>query len=172
MTFADFERTPEPRAGRQELYHGELREVSPPKHDHYLVQRQIRRLLEAAAGTAGEVDIELGYRPLPEYEYWEADIAFVSRERWDGIPRKGNLQGSPELVIEVLSPSNSASEIWDRRNTCFASYCREFWVVDLDQREVEVATPDGRSATYRPGQEIPLFFAADAKIAVSAIFGL
>jgi Uma2 family endonuclease len=118
MTFAEFEQLPDYHGWRQELYHGEPFNVPPPKHGHYLIQRRLRSGLESAAGDAGEVSTEMGYRPLPEHEYWIADVAFVSRERWDRIPRKGYLQGVPELVIEVLSPSNTVAEIRDKKKVC------------------------------------------------------
>ena len=67
----------------------------------------------------------------------------MPRERWDGI--EDYLFGAPELVIEVLSPSNTASEMRDKRKLCLANGSVEFWVVDPEQREVEVSTPDGHS---------------------------
>jgi hypothetical protein len=45
-----------------------------------------------------------------------------------------------------------------------------FWVVDEDYREIEVWTPDGRTVTYRSGQEIPLFFASGATLRIDDIF--
>ena len=42
--------------------------------------------------------------------------------------------------------------------------------MDIERRQVEVSTPDGRSLTYKPGQSIPLFFAAEASLAVGSIF--
>ena|GEM_PF-3878740 len=42
-------------------------------------------------------------------------------------------------------------------------------MVDIDHRQVEVSTPDGRTITYQSGQQIPLFFVATA-LAVDAIF--
>ena len=170
MTFAEFERLPNPRFGHYELHHGEAIEVTPPKHGHALVQRQLLSLLEPLGREAGVVWVELGYRPLPEYEYWRADVAFVSRERWDRTPRDGYFEGAPELVIEVLSPSNTAAEIRQKKKLCLENGSREFWVVDMDDREVEVSTPDGRTFTYRRGQEIPLFFAPGKNIGVDAIF--
>jgi len=158
MTFEEFEQLPDPLGGKYELRHGELFTLAPPRHDHYKIQQRLLRLLMSAAGDAGEVGTEMGFRPLLENEYWYADVAFLSKERWDKTPAKGNIQGSPELVIEVLSPSNSASEMQDRRKLCLETGSREFWIVNLDLRQVEVSTPDGRSITYKSGQEIPLFF--------------
>jgi Uma2 family endonuclease len=168
MTFAEFEQLPDSHAGRQELHHGELFLVPPPKHDHHLIQQRLRRGLGNAAGDAGEVSTEMGFRPLPEHEYWVADVAFVSRQRWDRIPRKGNLQGAPELVIEVLSPSNTAAEIRDKKKVCLENGSVQFWVVDIDLQEIEVSTPDGHSVTYKTGEEIPLFFGGALR--VDAIF--
>jgi len=153
MTFAEFEQLPNPKFGHYELHHGEVVEVAPPKHGHQERQRKIRLRL----GDTGVVDAEVGYRPTPEHEYWRADVAYVSRERWDATPDDGYLEGSPELVIEVLSPSNTAAEMKQKRKLCLENGSREFWEVDMNYREVQVFTPDGRSITYRAGQEIPLF---------------
>ena len=149
MTFAEFEKVPNhPRGLHYELRHGELVLVPPPKHKHHLAQHRLQRLLANAAGEAGEVATELGYRPVPEHEYWEADVAFVFRDRWDQIPREGNMQGPPELVVEVLSPSNTAAEIRDKRKLCLENGSHEFWVVDIDHLEVEVSTPDGHTVRH------------------------
>ena len=173
MTFAEFAQLPDSNAKRHELRHGELFTVSPPKHDHYLVQRRLRRLLETAAVAgevnAGEVDIEMSFRALPEHEYRVADVAFVSAERWRQIPVNGNMPGAPDLVIEVLSPSNTVAEILDKRALCLENGSREFWVVDMDHRQVEVSTPDGLTVTYKGGQQIPLFFVSRA-LSGDAIF--
>ena len=85
-TFAEFEQLPDPKGGRYELRHGATFTVAPPKHDHYMVQQRLRDLLHRAAAGAGVVGTEFGFRPLPEYEYWFADVAFVSKGRADGIP--------------------------------------------------------------------------------------
>lgn len=172
MTFAEFALLPDdPNGWHQELRNGEIVTVPPPLHGHFLVQRRLRRLLDQLTGGAGEVETELGYRPTPDHNYWEADVAFVARNRWDQIPLKGNLQGPPELVIEVLSDSNTIAEMRDKRRICLENGGREFWVIDQDHREVEVSTPDGRTVTYKAGEQIPLFFADGARIPVDGIFG-
>lgn len=165
-TVAEYAQIPDPPGGRYELYHGELVKVSFPKSPHIRAQRQLRRLLERAAGDAGVVEKEFPYRPLPEHECWGADVAFISQARWDSF--EGYLMGAPELVVEVLSPSNTAAEILDKRNTCLENGAREFWVVDTDHRQIEVSTPDGHTRTYKSGQEIPLFFGGNLR--VDAVF--
>lgn len=168
MTFAEFEKLPEPEGFRYELHQGELVKVTYPLYPHVRVQWQLRRLLEKAAGNSGFVDKELPYRPLPEHEAWSADVAYLPRERWDHIDRY--LEGAPELVVEVLSPSNTAAEIRDERKLCLANGSVEFWIADPEQHEIEVHTRDGRAVTYGAGQQIPLFFAGGTFIPADAIF--
>ncbi len=74
------------------------------------------------------------------------------------IQEDGYMEGAPDVVIEVLSPSNTASEMLDREQICLENGAREFWVVDPVRRQVKVSCADGRAATYKAGQSIPLLF--------------
>jgi Uma2 family endonuclease len=165
MTVEEFDQIPNPPGGVYELYHGELVKMAYPKIPHAKRQLQIRRLLESAAGNAGIIKEEMAFRALPEHECWAADVAFVSNERWNRITDW--LTGAPELVVEIVSPSNSLPKLMDKGHICLENGCREFWIVDLGRRTVTVMTPRGESI-YGAGQRIPLFF--DREIAVDQIF--
>jgi len=165
MTVAEYDQIPNPPEGVWELYHGELVKVGFPKSPHMKGQLRIRRLLENATGDAGVIDKEVAFRPLPEYECWAADVAMVSHARWDAI---GDwLTGAPELVIEILSPSNSLPKLRDKARICLENGTVQYWIVDLRRREVTVLTSKDQTI-YRPGQRIPLFFGGE--IGVDEIF--
>jgi Uma2 family endonuclease len=168
VTFAELEQLPEIPGYRYELHHGELVKVAFPKHRHSLIQWRLFWLLVPAAGDAGRIIVEMGFRALPEYEFRKADVAFISRERWEKIEPDGNLEGAPEIVIEVLSPSNTMAEMLEKERLCLESGSLEFWIVDPIQRQVKVSTPDGRTMTFRSGHQIPLMFGGS--LAVDAIF--
>jgi Uma2 family endonuclease len=170
MTVEEFQKLPEAEAYAHELRKGELVKVTRPALKHVFAQHRLHRLLTAAAGGAEVVFIELGFRPLPEYELRVADVAYALRERWDQVNPSGHLAGAPDLVIEVLSPSNTAAEMLEKEQICLENGAYEFWIVDLDRRQVRVSTRDGHVATYKPGQSIPLFFTEGATLAVDAIF--
>lgn len=167
MTLREFEQLPDPVRLRQELRHGEVFEMAPPKMDHAGVQRQLRRLLESAARRPGIVEKEVGF-VAGNRNFRIADVAFISKTRWDAA--KDYLEGAPELVIEVLSASNTVAEINDKEQICFENGCEEFWSVDPVFRVVKIATPDGRSMGYRRGQSIPLGLRNGAALSVDAIF--
>jgi Uma2 family endonuclease len=168
MTFEEFERLPWSDSARYELRHGELISLPPARFGHMTIQETLRRLLNQAAAGAGTVFVEFGFRPKSEREYRVADVAYATKEHLARTNPQGYFEGSPELVVEVLSPSNTAAEIADKRTLCFETGCHEFWTVDAGHRQVEVSTPDGHTITYETGQEIPLFFGG--RIAVDAIF--
>jgi Uma2 family endonuclease len=91
-------------------------------------------------------------------------------ERWEQIKPEDNLRGAPDLVIEVLSPSNTAAEMAEKEKLCLENGSKEFWVVYPKLRQVKVSTPDGITTTYRDGQEIPLRLFGGGTLQVSAIF--
>ncbi len=170
MTFAEFEKLPDEVCRHSELRHGELVFVPPPKKDHVWLQQRIAKVLIRHAADDAVVGMEIPFRPLPEREFYRADVAYVSAQRWRESGSKGDLVGSPELVVEVLSPSNTSSEMNDRRKTCFETGCREFWTVDRDHFQIDVSTPEGITTTYRRGQSIPLPLFGDAALAADEIF--
>jgi Uma2 family endonuclease len=170
MTVEEFQSLPEGRGDRQELHHGELITLPPPKLKHSLIQRNLRRLLEAAAEPGSLVDKEMAFRPFPEYEFWVADVGYLSADRFRQANPEDNIRGTPEIIIEVLSPSNTAAEMLDKERICLTNGAREFWLVDPDLRRIKVTTHDGRTTTFESGQQIPLIFGPEAQVNVDDIF--
>jgi Uma2 family endonuclease len=170
MTFAEFERTPDPPDGfRVELRHGEPITVPPPKYIHFMIQQILRDLFDRPAAGAGRAYTEVGFRPTGDHEFRIADVAYASNARWMQASREDYFLGAPDLVAEVLSPSNSAAEMIERERLCLENGCLEFWLVDPERQLVRVSTPDGRAKTYGSGQEMPLPL-LNASIALDAIF--
>jgi Uma2 family endonuclease len=91
------------------------------------------------------------FRALPEYDVRGPDVALVSRERWNATDEDGYLQGSPELVIEVLSPSNTKAEMREKAALCLATGCVEFRVVDPERRTVSMTRRDGQNVSLGSG---------------------
>jgi Uma2 family endonuclease len=94
----------------------------------------------------------------------------MSRDRAAAVDKDDALHGAPEIVIEVLSPSNTTAEIAERRGICLANGAREFWTVDSGRREIKVSTPDGLTRTYKCGDQIPLVLTDNETLAVDAVF--
>ncbi len=170
MTVEEFLRLPETGPFYYELRHGELVQVPRSNLRHHVMQERLVDLLRAIPGMTGYVSMQFAFRALPEYDLRVADVGYLSQERWEKTDLDSHFQGAPDLVIEVLSPSNTAEEMFDKERLCLENGAREFWVVDAKLLEVRVATPDGITTTYRPGQEIPLRVLGGGGLKVDAIF--
>ncbi len=172
MTVDEFRQLPEPTGEYSyELHYGELVQVTRPKFKYFHLQLRLLSLLEPIVGDRGVVSIEFAFRALPESDFRIADVAYVSRERYLATSSEDNLHGAPELVIEVLSPSNTIREMYDKEQLCLERGSLEFWVVDPDRQQVRVATVTGPTTTYRTGQTIPLpLFGNQKTLAVDNLF--
>ena len=155
LTVEEYERIPDPPGGRYELRHGEAVFVAYPVREHKAIQRNARDLLLPLVKPHGFiVDTEYPYRPLPENEVWGADVACVKASR-DRLAKW--LEGSPELVIEVRSPSNTKAELHDRAMTTIAGVgCVAFWLADFRTRSVTVYSPAKGMCIYQGDAEVPV----------------
>lgn len=156
LSVAEFARLHQPAGGvRQELHHGELVESPPVKKLHTKLQKRLVSLLEARLNPADYgVDKEFPFRPAPEYEVWVADVALFSLALREQTADDDYFRGVPAIVIEVLSPSNSASEMLEREEICLRQGGREFWLVNPQRESVKVIRADGHSTVHNAGSII------------------
>lgn len=140
----------------QELHWGQVITMVRPRMGHAKLQSQLVRLLRPKAERFGVVESEVAFRALPEYDLRSADVAFVSQQRWDSTPDDDNLHGSPELVIEILSPSNSKAEMRQKATLYLSTGAHQFWLVDPAESCVTVTDGQHASITYLQGQHVPL----------------
>ena len=171
MTVDEYRRLPDREDVIQELHWGMVVTMSRTKMKHAKLQLRLVDLLRPKVEHLGIVAAEVAFRALPEYDMRGADVAYVSRQRWDATDDNDNLHGSPELVIEVLSPSNTRAEIHERAVLCLSSGAQEFWVVDPTRETVSVTRQDGVTTLYRTRDRMPLPM-FDSHLDVSEIFGV
>jgi Uma2 family endonuclease len=84
------------------------------------------------------------------------DVAFAAWDRIPGraIPKEPIPDLTPDLVVEVLSESNTRAEMERKRTEYFAAGVRLIWEFDLDARIVTVYTRDGGAAVHGSSQSL------------------
>ena len=133
---------------RGELIRGELRETmaSGGEHGEIVVNLAValvnfvkpKRLGRIAASDSG---VWLERNPDTVRE---PDIAFVSSEKIPvGERVVGYYEVAPDIVVEVVSPSDTAREMDDRARMWLSHGVRLVWVVYPDTRTVVVYPQDG-----------------------------
>ena len=73
---------------------------------------------------------------------------------------KGSCDGAPDLVIEIVSPSNTVHELLKKFNYYMDAGVREYWVVDTDTRTVQVNLLENGhivASVYKMDSAIPVF---------------
>ncbi|MCS6923137.1 MAG: Uma2 family endonuclease [Fimbriimonadales bacterium] len=128
-----------------EVIDGEVRPLATPTFKHQLVVRQIVLIATPAIHEKrwGEVltapyDVVIRRSPVRTRQ---PDVMFLSRERFGNFAHLADaprLEQAPDLVVEVLSPSDTFSnwieKLWDYHSIGV----REVWAVDIAQRRIEV----------------------------------
>src|SRR5215475_7497877 len=97
ITVEEFRRLPKGGEYAYELHHGEVVAMTRPKAWHWSLQWRLVRLLEAKLKWFGEVGMEFPYRPVKDFDLRAADVAAVSRRRFEAIDPDDNLHGAPDL---------------------------------------------------------------------------
>jgi len=138
-TYAEFARLPSEGSTRYEIIDGELVVTPGPSLRHQRIVTDLSWLLngfvrenELGAVYSGPVDVLFA-----EGDYLEPDIVFVRRGREEEQTDRG-IEGPPDLVVEVLSPSTAARDRGIKLERYRLYGVVEYWVVDGDQRSVEV----------------------------------
>ena len=112
VSYKDLNNLPE---GNYEVIDGEVIELAPTGFEHGEYELDIGRFLREALKdkgyvAVGEVGILISKEPL---RIRSADVVYISKERAGKRP-EGILEVPPELVIEIISPSNTYTEIEEK----------------------------------------------------------
>jgi Uma2 family endonuclease len=84
------------------------------------------------------------------------DISFVAARRLKGLKRlpEGFFRGSPDLAVEVLSPSDTVESVHDRIIEYFANDTRRAWLVSPVEKTVLVYHPSGPDRILKVGDSV------------------
>jgi len=127
--------------GRWELIHGVAYDMTPaPSPDHqrirFQLQLAIHTALEAAKPEHGGGGCEVLSAPIDvfipgEQSAYQPDLVVVCDP--NKITQRG-IEGVPDLVVEILSPSTAGKDVTRKRWTYEAAGVPEYLIVDPGER--------------------------------------
>jgi Uma2 family endonuclease len=83
------------------------------------------------------------------------DLAFVSRQRWPGLPPDSNAWDVvPDWMVEIISPSNAADEVIDKVDEYFRAGTRLVWVIYPHAQRMYVYTSPTVVTVYEAADEL------------------
>ncbi len=149
---------------RYETIHGELLVSPAPRRRHQQVVRELLRALSDYCESTGvgealssPADISLTPDSLVQPDVFVHPPVADPNASWDRM-------GRPLLVAEVVSPGTARADRFTKRVHYQRSGVPVYWILDADQRRVEVWTPgatgpivERATLTWAPdGADFPL----------------
>ena len=130
---------------RYEIINGEHYDMPAPTWAHSQVIAGLIRLLlpvlDRLGGRWATAPLEVFFAGADPVQPDLVVLLPGSRAR----PVRRGVAGPPDLLIEVLSPSNRAHDQVRKREFYARGGVREYWIIDPEQRVIEVI--DGRGIT-------------------------
>ncbi len=141
-TVKDYEKLPE--GSPYQLIDGEFVMSPAPSPFHQIVlSRLFIKFNEAISGKGlvlfAPVDVY-----LDEENVFQPDLVVLLKENLKKLTEKG-IEGSPDIVLEVLSPSTAYYDLRKKKEVYEEKGVKEFWIVDPELEEIEVYVNEGKA---------------------------
>lgn len=177
----EFDTTP-PEMRPFEILDGILHRVQSPNWRHQRIVIRVSRLFgrhetDSGRGYSGIAPFDLVIRRTPKLRTRQPDVFFITHERLkqnEDVFEGGPLHVAPELVVEVLSPSETPRSLRAKIDDFRSIGVQECWVVGPNSETVQVLrlTPESVETvnTYSFGETVQSVVFPDLSIATADIF--
>lgn len=176
LTAEHFAVLPDSGAERLELVLGRVVRGPPATPEQGAVTVRLAARLHDFVEQAGLgiVVIGAGFILATDHDTGRApDLAFVSKDRIPASDRGTTYwRSAPDLAVEILSPSNTASEVQEKVLDCLESGSRLVWVVDPRRRTITVYRSPREIRILQPDEELSGEYVLPGfAVAVDGVFG-
>jgi Uma2 family endonuclease len=114
--------------------------VPAPTPYHQKISRKIEFLLlqHEEKNDLGEVfdspiDVYFG-----DEDTFQPDLIFISKKRSSNLVGETKIEGAPDLIIEILSPSTAYYDFGRKFKVYEKAGVKEYWIVHPERRRIEV----------------------------------
>jgi Uma2 family endonuclease len=127
----------DPPGVRLELVDGEIAVSPSPNFDHSHVEKNLSFILlghirkKDLGELVGDVDTIFG-----EFDVRRPDIIYIAKRRVNAIVTNV-IEGSPDLCIEILSPSSDRIDRQDKFKQYQDARVAFYWIIDPQERTIE-----------------------------------
>ena len=137
MTYADLAHMPDD-GKRYELLEGVLTVSPSPNRKHqWVVWNLVIFFTQVKAARYGEAYVAPFDVILDTHNVVQPDVLFIRTDRLS-IVTENNVQGAPDLVVEVLSPATRDRDLTAKAHLYAQFGITEYWIVDPDAETLAV----------------------------------
>jgi len=122
-----------------QLINGELIMSPAPAPLHQRVLRKLFKIIDAL-----NLPGEIFFAPIDLYidntNVFHPDLVYISPLHAKSITERG-IEGKVDLVVEIISPSNSYTDRNQKKKKYLEFGVKEYWIVDPANKTIEIYTP-------------------------------
>jgi Uma2 family endonuclease len=135
LTYLDYVKLTPPDNGNFELLNGQIYFIASPKPSHQRISLRLSYFLAACVipNNLGEIFTAPMDVVFTEYDTFQPDLLFITKEILN-IIGENKIEGSPDLVVEILSPSNDANEMSYKRHIYESKGVKEYWLINVEKQ--------------------------------------
>jgi Uma2 family endonuclease len=166
-----------------EIIDGEVIPLASPTLKHQVILKRLlqqidRFVLPKRLGELLTAPFDFVVRRAP-VRTRQPDLFFLSRERlqdWTHLQEQPRLEFAPDLVIEILSPSETYTYWSEKLQDYYVLGVPEVWLVDIDKRAIEVQVREAggyRSLGWFSGEQtVPSQVLAGLELKPAEVFAV
>jgi len=176
-TYSDYKGWELSEGERFELIYGEAFAMSAPNSQHQEIQMELSsQFHNYLRGKPCKVypapfDVRLFYKENESDDtVVQPDISIICDEKKRGYE---GCRGAPDLIIEILSPSNTAIEMYRKLNLYQDAGVKEYWIVNPENKVFTVyCFLQGaiKFYTFNKDTVVPVGIFPDFKISLEQVF--
>lgn len=159
-----------------ELINGELVRKNAPSGEHQFVQSELfyRLMHYVTEKKLGRVFSSPTAVILSEESAPQPDLTYLSKEKMNLLDPESGIKGSPDLVVEIISPSSYKRDHFDKKKLYAQFGIAEYWIIDPSYHSIEVFVLEEKEYKLHAfgidGEEVTSQVIKDLSIDVSSIF--
>ncbi len=146
-----------------QLIEGELI-MSPAPNPYH--QEVVLRLCRVLDDFCNKIKGKTYFSPidvyLDEHNVYQPDLILLTSDSLNKISDRG-IEGTPELVVEILSPSNSHIDRYQKKEAYHKFGVKEYWMIDPNNKSIEILN-------FKKDAEHPVFYQIEKGLVKSVLF--
>lgn len=158
----------------QQLINGKLIMSPSPSLIHQKVLKILTRIIDEHAIKKGDeiffapMDVHLDQKNVPQ-----PDLVYVLKKNLAKLSDRG-IEGAPDLIVEIISPSNSYIDRYEKKSLYQQFKVKEYWIIDPGNLTLEVyqlVNKEYKMAQYLVKKgEVKSPLLKDLKLVLEAVF--
>lgn len=135
LTYEDYVKLTPPDSGNFELLNGRIFFMASPTPTHQEISSLLNTylgiyIISNKLGKLFAAPMDVLFTP---HDSFQPDLLFIAKERLNIID-ENKIEGTPDLIVEILSPSNDTNEMSYKKHIYGSTGVKEYWLINVEKQ--------------------------------------